>query len=157
MLLGQKMPGRLSGWRFVEGDLHDIVGRVVEYDRDARLVRDSTTGQLGLARWVCGRGFIQGGRWSLARRLHDPRTDRPLTGEPDGRVIQIMRAADSWGRDMRAWYRDLEAAEAAAERREHAQMHDEHGDPAERFVHAMRKDVSARPRAFIPADVPRAA
>lgn len=154
MLLGPPMPGSVPGWRFVESDLHDIAGRVTEYDRDARLVRNDDTGQLALARRH--RSEVDGGRWRwlLARSLHDLDTDRPLIGEPDGRVLRCQRATDSWGRDLADWRRRVARAERARERREYEAMHDENMLYAERFVHELRHDVSARPRAYIPKGIP---
>lgn len=154
MLLGRKMPGPLAGWRFVESDLHDIAGRVSEYDRDARVVRNDDTGVLALARRH--RGPL-GDRWLLAREIHDLDTDRPLTGEPDGRVLRFQRAADSRNRDLADWRRRRARAEAIRERRAYNASLDENMDHAERFVNALKKDVSARPRAYIPRGIPGAA
>jgi len=157
LLLGQMMPGPVSGWRFVEKDLHDIAGRVREYDADARLVREDGSGQLGLARWQKSNLFNNGGYWTLARAMHDLDTDAPLTGEPDARCLRFQRSTDSWGRSLRKWQERSKHAMWMAEKRAEDQMRAENLEHAERFVHALKKDVSARPRAFIPADVPKAA
>ena len=144
-------PSTATGWRFVERDLHDIAGRVVEYDGDARLVRSDETGQLALARWHRSNLLLGGGYWLLARVIHDLDTDLPLAGEPDGRVLRFQRAADNRGRDLADWRRRARRAEWMRDKRERDQMDDEHGDMAEKFVHALRKDVSAKPRAYVPA------
>lgn len=157
MLLGARMPGPISGWRFVERDLHDIASRVRDYDADARLVREDRSGQLGLARWQQSNAFMGGGYWTVAKRMFDLDTDLPLDGEPDGRVLRIQRASDAWGRDLNDWNRRVTQAEWLRERRADLAMSEENGEHAERFVHALRKDVSARPRAFIPAGIPKAA
>lgn len=154
MLLGQPMPGTVRGWRFVERDLHDIAGRVTEYDRDARLVRNDETGQLALARRH--RSEVMGGRerWLLARPLHDLDTDAPLTGEPDGRVLRCQRATDAWNRDMREWRRRMQDSAWRREAREEQALYEENLSYAERFVHELRHDVSARPRAYVPRGIP---
>ena len=157
MLLGQKMPGEVTGWRFVEKDLHDIASRVTEYDSDARLVREDGTGHLGLARWMPSWGKIAGGYWFLARVIHDLDTDLPLRGEPDGRVMRFMRAADNRGRDLTDWARRSQHAQWMREKREQDEIHDVNMDHAERFVKALEKDVSTRRKAFIPRGIPKAA
>ena len=146
-------PSTVTGWRFVESDLHDIASRVTEYDPDARLVRNDESGQLGLARWLKSDLLCGGGYWALARELFDLDTDKPLRGEPDGRVCRFQRAADSWGRNLREWHRKSEHSRWMAEKHEFDEMHDQHGDMAERFVNALKKDVSARPKAFIPRGI----
>lgn len=151
------MPGPVTGWRFVEADLHDIASRVQEYDADARLIREDGSGQLGLARWQRSGLFAGGGYWTVAKRMHDLDTDRPLTGEPDARVLRVQRSSDSWGRDLRDWRRRVQHADWMREKHVEDQIRDENMDHAERFVNALKKDVSARPKAFIPADVPKAA
>lgn len=151
MLLGRQMPGLVRGWRFVEGDLHDIASRVIEFDQDARLIRQDGTGHLGLARWVQSDAFANGGYWAFVRELHDLTTDLPLKGEPDGRVIHWMRASDNRRiKNWAEWYRALDRADARRKHAEEHEMDDVHGDLGERFVNALKKDVSARPRAFIP-------
>ena len=150
MLLGQRLPGAHSGWRVVEGDLHDIAGRVREYDPDARLVREDGTGQLGLAVWQRKHAYIPGGAFAFAKRMFDPDTDLPLT-HADGRVLRVQRGSDSRRfADLRVWHRMVAKAEAEREAREAAEIHESYGDHAERFVHALSKDVPAKPRAFIP-------
>lgn len=158
MLLGPKVTGPvLTDWRFVEKDLHDIASRVREYDRDARLVREDETGHLGLVRWHPRPFLIAGGHWTTPRAMFDLDTDKPLMGEPDGRVLRFQRASDSWGRNLRDWYRRTQHAEWMQEKREQDEQYELNLDHAEHFVHALKKDVSARPRAFVPRDIPKAA
>lgn len=149
MLLGRRMaPSTVSGWRFVERDLHDIAGRVMEYDRDARLIREDETGQLGLARWQRSNLMLGGGYWALAKKMHDLDTDLPLLGEPDARCLRVQRSSDSWGRNLRKWQERSQDSIWRAEKREYDEMHDTNSDYAERFVNSLKKDVSARPRAY---------
>lgn len=149
MLLGPYIPGPVGGWRFVERDLYDITSRVIEYDQDARLVREDGTGNLGLARWIPSDWFIKGGYWQLARTVHDLDTDTPLAGVPDGRVMRFMRAADSRGRDLRKWKNQSTIAHWMREKRQYDQMHEENLEMAEIFMHKLGKDVGTGKRAFI--------
>lgn len=154
MLIGPPMPAPYSAWRFVEGDLHDTARRVSEYDPDARLVRNDN-GLLALARWVKTTPFTIGGRWVMAAELRDPETGEPLTGEPDPRVLTCQRAFDGWHhtrtRQSAYEYRKrVQDKRWRDEANEHKQIEDGEGENAERFVHALRKDVSSKPRAFVP-------
>ena len=145
------MPGLVRGWRFVEDDLYDIASRVIEYDQDARLIREDGTGHLGLARWVQSDLYASGGYWAFVREIHDLSTDLVLTGEPDARVIQWMRASDNRRiRNWAEWHRAVDYSTRRQELAQEREMDDVHGDMGERFVNALKKDVSARPRAFIP-------
>lgn len=150
MLLGDRLPDAYTDWRVVEGDLHDIAGRIREYDPNARLVRNDETGQLGIAVWHERHDLIQGGAFVLAREMYDLDTDLPLTGCPDGRCLRFQRAADSRRRGVGNWRARREAARIAREQRESREIHDGYGDHAERFVHALSKDVTAKPKAFVP-------
>lgn len=141
----------------MERDLHDISGRVREYDSDARLVREDVSGQLGLARWRPTNILIDGGYWAFARRMHDLDTDAPLTGEPDARCLRFQRSADSWGRNLRKWHEAQKHEMWMQERRDFDAMSEQNREHAERFVNALKKDVTARPKAFIPAGIPKAA
>lgn len=157
MLLGSRLPGPVAGWRFVEKDLHDIARQVTEYDAKARLVREDGSGHLGLARYVDGDRFFIRPQWVLARKLHDLDTDLPLTREPDARVMRFMRSTDSRGRDRAKWRRQSQHAQWMREKREFDAIDDLNGDHAERFVNALKRDVSARPRTYVPRDIPKAA
>ena len=149
MLLGQKLPGAYSGWRFVEGDLYDIAGRVREYDQEARLVREDGSGNLGLAVWQHNHFQVPGGTWTLARIIHDLNTDTPLDGEPDARVIRFMRATDSRRfANIETWNRKVKEATRARELRKDLATEEGFGDHAERYVHAYGKDLGVTKRAF---------
>ena len=151
MLLGDRLPGAYTDWRVVEADLHDIAGRVREYDSLARLVRNDETGQLGLARWQDNHYLIRGGALAFARAMHDLETDAPLTGAPDERCMRFMRAADSRRlRSMREWYRRSRDASYRRESEVEEASYEENHPHAERIVHAMRKDTSVNPFAFFP-------
>lgn len=157
MLLGPPMPAPFAAWRFVEGDLHDTAKRVREYDDDARLVRHAT-GRLALAVWVKQTPYTIGGRWTMAAELRDPQTGAPLAGEPDARVLTCQRAFDGWhhARTRQSAYeyrRRVQDKRWRDEANEHKQIEDGEGENAERFVHALRKDVSSKPRAFVPRAV----
>lgn len=154
MLLGDRMAGAYSDWRVVEDDLYDIANRVMEYDREARLVRQDGTGRLGLARYIENH-YMTGQRGlAFAREIVDMETDRHLTGEPDNRVIRFMRAADSHRiKDLRKWYARSFDAQQRREAASDWAEYEAQRDPAERFVHAMRKDLSAKPFAAISRSV----
>lgn len=158
MLLGPTLPSPYSSWQFVEDDIHDIAGRVREYDKDARLVRQIGTGKLGLARWVPATPYTIGGRWAFAAEVRDPVSGEPLTGEPDPRVTICQRAFDGWhhARSRQAAYdhrKRVQEKRWRDEARQFNQIEDEEGEKAEGFVHALRKDVGVRPKAFIPRAV----
>lgn len=157
MLLGSRLPGPVAGWRFVEKDLHDIARQVKEYDAKARLVREDGSGHLGLARYVDADRFFGPAHWVLVRTIHDLDTDLPLSREPDARVMRFMRAADSRGRNMRKWHERSKVAQWMREKRDMDAIDDINGDHAERFVNALKKDVSARPKAYIPRSLPKVA
>lgn len=147
-------PSDVTGWRFVEEDIHDIASRVTELDPEARLIREDSTGHLGIARWHVSNRFAgSGGYWLFNRKIHDLTTDQPLS-KPDGRVLQFMRACDNRRiKGLREWHRRLQHAEWMREKRQFDAMHEENEQIAEGFVHALKKDVSARPRAFIPRGI----
>lgn len=130
--------------------MHDISRRVREYDADARLVREDSTGHLGIARWVETNAFIGGGYWAVARTCYDLETDRPLV-HPDARILNFQIAADSWNfRDPREWGRRVTKWTHDTPKRWNKQFADQDGDMAERFVHAAKRDTARRPKAFIP-------
>lgn len=119
MLIGSELPFD-DGWHFVEGDLYDIHRRVREYDSEAALVRDSETGELGLARFNNDTPLKPGGAYILSCTCLDPRTRQPLVGEPDARVVSFQRIADGHRIDnLTVWARrrrDALAAQRAADK-----------------------------------------
>jgi hypothetical protein len=151
VLLGDRLTGAYTDWRVVEDDLYHIARRVQEYDSEARLIRKDESGQLGLAPWV-DNYYLTGKRGlTFARAMHYLEDDSPMTGAPDGRVLSFMRAADSRRfRDMREWYARTHDAHLRREAQMETDSYEENRPHAERFIHNMRKDVSAKPFAFIP-------
>lgn len=150
MLLGERAP--VTGkWRFVDADLHSITDRVKEYDADAALVRDDETGELGLVRRVDGPLKAFGIQWLLARRLEDPATGKPLTGEPDGRVLQVMRYSDMRRvRSVNHWSRLEQEAHRRLLAKEKEQLRDKSRELAKDAAwHARRKDFGHQDFAFI--------
>lgn len=150
MLLGSRapIPGK---WRFVDADLYGITDRVREYDADARLVRDDENGGLGLARRVDGPLKAYGYEWVLARRLEDPSTGNDLMGEPDGRVIQVMRYSDVRRlRSLSEWNRAEWDAHMDLLDAEQSQLKEKGRELAKDAVwHARRKDFGHQDFAFI--------
>ena len=143
-------------WRFVEEDLHDIAGRVQEYDQDARLARDDVSGQLGLARKVAnpdptGTGEI----WVIAKRLLAS-DDEPLAGEPDARVLEQQRASDAFRiQNIDAWRRTQEKVWQANENRRIQREIEKNMANAEEFVWtARRKDLHQMAPVTVPKDTP---
>lgn len=149
MLLGHKLPAPYQSWRVVESDLYDVARQVREYDPDARLLRNEETGCLGLGVFY-RRHVIPGGAITLAREFFDLRTDAPLAGEPDQRVMRCMRAYDAHRiTDLKAWQRKVtEFEHRTIDKRE--AVSDEMTEMGERYVHAYGKDIGSTKRAFIP-------
>lgn len=150
MKLGDRMTGAYTDWRVVEDDLYDIASRVQEYDSEARLIRQDGTGRLGLARFIDAH-YLTGKRGlAFAREIVDLQNDTHMTGCPDGRVLDFMRATDSRRiRRMNEWYERSLDAHWRKEAREQQDDYEADYEPAERFVHKMRKDLSANPFAAI--------
>lgn len=155
MQLGQPVPGSawIQNWRFVESDLHDISRRVQEYDSEARLVCDVTDGQIGIARKVPSYLHLAGGYWTIAIQFEDPDTGEPVR-KADGRVLQTMGRMDSYRVNLANHQERMRQRQFILEKQQENALSETNGDHAERFVHELRRDVSARPRAFIPEKVP---
>lgn len=161
MRLGSSVPGLITPWRFVAQDLHDIARRVRELDRDARLAVETTTGQLGIVRNV----VLEAEPGSLTTDPHDTwiigfrATDddgEPLTGEPDARVLELMRRYDSWAKRNPVRFR--QAAELAArqhEARTQQFIRERAREFAEEYLFAGRRYAGIRHNIFVPADLPR--
>lgn len=158
MRLGEHLPTLIySDWRFVEDDVFNVCGRVREYDPAARLVRQDSTNHLALAVWNDKSPVFTGGAWMVAKRLYYPGTDDPWTGEPDARILEIQRAADSqrianlaeWRRKEKlAWDAENEAREREAQ--EHSK------EFAEGFVDAFRAGDGTHVSLYLPSRVARA-
>ena len=84
--------------------------------------------------------------------LNDPETGEPLT-QADARVLQTMGRMDSRRVNMANHQERMRQREFILDRQRENELSETNGDHAERFVHALRKDTSARPRAFIPEAV----
>lgn len=144
-------------WQFVEGDLHNISERVTEYDAEAKLARDSFSGQLGLARKVDDPDPDGGSHcWLIAKRLVDDETGDPLTGEPDKRVLDKQREADAWRVDnLDAWRRTTETMWQMNERARVAKSIEKNMENAEEMVWtARRKDLHQEAPVSVPKDIP---
>lgn len=150
----------LPGWNMVPpGDLFDIANRVRELDPDAILVRyvhrdgRYPHGQLGIARWI--EDEQDGARtqyWWLAITCRDTVSKQPLTGAPDGRVLQMMRLYDSWRsgnttQDTLREARRMRREADAAEKREYRGLV---GPTVERAVHAIRKEAGVQDHVYVP-------
>lgn len=152
MLLGPQMPSDTQpAWRFVESDLHGVARRVREYDPDARLVRQDTTGQLGLARFVRPCPAAGSGAWKLARKLYDLRDDSPLDGEPDQRVLECQRAFDAWrrARMLRDHQRMMERWHAAEGERRRREGEESLGEIPDEMAYLMRRESGVKNTIFV--------
>ena len=153
MLLGDRLDGAYTDWRVVEDDLYHVAGRVREYDSEARLLRQEGTGLLGLGRYV-ENYYLTGTRGlAFVRPVVDMNTDVPLRGVPDARVIKWMWWNDGHRIDIKRAQRRSDEAYFAREARNDARTVETFMEPAERYVHAMRDDLSAKPFAAIPRGV----
>jgi len=147
------LPGLLmDGWGEVTDDLHDISGRVIEKDPDARLVVGHDSGVLALAKYVRNEEWIPGGGWVVAMRFRDEFSeDRMFYGEPDARLLTQMDKCDMQKRDPvkeAAKYRvmqQLQEVQKLSRTREWAR------ERAEVTVHKYRKKVGRKaPKIFVP-------
>lgn len=149
MLLGDRLDGAYTDWRVVEGDLYDIAGRVREYDPEARLLRQDATGLLGIGRYVPNY-YLTGTRGlAFARQVVDMSTDVPLDGTPDARVLHWMWWNDAHRFRLRDAQRRAEEAHWRNEARRDRDSYEEMYEPAERYMHGYRRDLSAKPFAAI--------
>jgi hypothetical protein len=156
MRLGEPIGSALyDDWRFVEEDMHNISGRVTEYDSEAKLARQEETGHLGLARRIDS-PFDGGGHiWVIARRLHDQETGDPLTGEPDARVLNEQRSSDAFRVDnLDRWRKAQERMWVLDQEVRRAREIEEQMENAEKFVwHARTKDLGHKNKIWVPASV----
>lgn len=88
MIVGAPLPGAWESYRFIDADQHDITRRVRELDEDARLAVNTENDELAIVRRVPELEQLTGSPWTVACYL-------PLKGEPDGRVLRIMRERDN--------------------------------------------------------------
>lgn len=163
MRVGSSVPGILNeNWCFVAEDQHDICRRVRELDADARLAVNTLTRQLGIVRHVTldvDPDIIQAdphNTWIIAFRAKDPETDAPLDGEPDARVLELMRLYDTWTK--RNPERAKQSAEAVVRHREQQVeklIRERARDAAERYVSDGRRAYGIKKNIYVPADLPR--
>jgi hypothetical protein len=153
--LGEPVSGyMMQEWRFVEDDMHHIAERVTQFDPDARLALRCDTGQYGIVRQV--QLPVLGQTWIVGMMLRDPE-GKPLTREPDGRVMHQLREYDTWrhshpGRTLR------EQARKLLELRERAQqqlIRERAGEFAEAYLFQGRKYHGIARNIYVPADIPR--
>lgn len=156
MRLGEPIGSALyDDWRFVEEDMHNISGRVTEYDSEAKLARQEESGHLGLARRI-NAPFDGGGHiWVIARRLHDEETGEPLTGEPDKRVLDEQRRADAFRIDnLDRWRKAQERMWILDQEVRHAREIEKQMEHAEEFVWTFRKkDLGRKDSILVPSSV----
>lgn len=156
MLIGKELEAA-KGWFLVDADLHDVSGRVREYDGLARLAFCPETRQLGIARFNERWPGKPGGGYCLARECQDRETGEYLTGEPDARVLWDMRMSDSHFQirgTFDSWARKYRDRQEAARRRKRAADLDAMMDDAERVAHAANtKDFGWQPMISVPKKV----
>lgn len=156
MKLGDPIGSALyEDWRFVEEDMHNISGRVTEYDSEAKLARQDETGHLGLARRITS-PFDGGGHiWVIARRLHDQETGEPLTGEPDARVLNEQQSSDAFRvSDLPRWRKAQERMWIINEEVRRAREIEQNMGNAEEFVwNFRRKDLGRKDSILVPSSV----
>jgi|GEM_PF-2327726 len=155
MVLGDQIGSVLyEDWRFVTEDMFRTAERVTEYDSEAKLARQNETGHLGLARRIQspfgGGGFI----WVIARRLHDEETGDPLTGEPDGRVLDEQRRSDAFRvDDLDRWRKTQERMWVLDQEVRHAKSVEENMEHAEKFVWGANRARNAGSKIWVPSSV----
>jgi hypothetical protein len=156
MRLGEQIGSVLyDDWRFVEEDMHNISGRVTEYDSEAKLARQEETGHLGLARRI-NSPFDGGGHiWVIARRLHDQETGEPLTGEPDARVLDEQQSSDAFRVDnLDRWRKAQERMWVLDQEVRAAREVERNMENAEEFVWTFRKkDIGRKDTILVPSSV----
>ena len=151
MRLGTEVPGILTDkWLFVADDAHNIAQRVRDYDSESRLVAHAETHELAIARWVQA-SFCPGGAYIIAFKCFDPDTEEPIIGEPDARVLELLKRADTWRR--RNPHRFYRATQKIIERREahnRSLMHDRAAEIARRSVHKSKARHGIKDKAAMP-------
>jgi hypothetical protein len=148
--LGEDVPGILTDkWKFVEDDPY--ADKVKLHDRDAALVCHVETRQFGVARFI-KEEFCPGGAWLVAFRARDPETGDPITGRPDGRILDAMRRFDTWGQANPSRMRDL--AKVALERREEQiseQQRERNYENALKFIYDYKRASGTKDKIIVPA------
>jgi len=154
MKLGTDVPGIFTeGVYFVEDDLYGIAKQVEEYDADARLVANVfDEHKLGIARFVRDQKWAPGGAWVVAFWCNDQTTGAPLAGEPDARVMELVRKFDTHRRaDPRRDRHNIRTVLAMREARRLMELRDRAGAVAEKTVHGWRQAQGIKTRIYVPA------
>lgn len=152
MRLGEDIPGILTDhWKFVAEDPGNYVQKVKDYDRDARLAIHVGTRQLGVARYVKA-DFAPEGAWMIAFRARDPESGDPIVGDPDDRILELMRKFDTWARNNPG--RLAKAAEETLRRREEYisdELKAKNYENALKFIYDYQKKAGIKNRIYVPA------
>jgi len=154
MRLGEDVPGILTDhWKFVAEDPGDYVNKVKQYDSEARLVIHVGTGVLGVARWIKA-DIAPEGAWMIAFRARDPESGELIQGDPDERILHLMRRFDTWANNNPG--RLAEAAKETLRRRDEY-LSDEvraaNYENALKFIYEYKRKLGTRDKAFVPAGV----
>jgi hypothetical protein len=156
MKLGTDVPGiNTEGVFFVLEDQHEIAKRVTEYDADAALVVNKLDEhKLGIARFVRDQKWAPCGAWVIAFWCNDQETGKPLSHEPDARVLQLMMKFDTHRRaDPRRDRHRVRTVLAMREARRLMELRDRAGAMAEQTVHRWQQARGLKHKIFVPATV----
>lgn len=150
MVIGDPLPGAWCDYRFIDADQHDIVRRVRELDPDARLAVNTLNDELAIVRRVPELEQLTGSPWTVACYL-------PLKGEPDGRVLRIMRERDNRRvRSIREYARQSREGYARSIREQRRESMDTMHMPFAEYEvwRHSRKDMGLKPTISVPKAVP---
>lgn len=156
MKLGTHVPGIFTeGVFFVDEDMHDIAQQVEAYDADARLVVNRLEDhKLGIARFVRDQKWAPGGAWVVAFWCNDQETGLPLAGEPDGRVMELVRKFDTHRRqNPRRDRHNVRTVLAMREARRLMELRDRARETAAKTVHGWKAARGIKHKIFVPARV----
>lgn len=149
MVIGHPVPGGVwSHYRFIDADQHNITGRVREMDPDAAIAVNTENDELAIMRRVPELERITGSAWTVAKYL-------PFKGEPDGRILQVMRESDNRNtRSLRQYSRDLRDGYMRMMSRQRKDSLDVHMGYAEREVHRhSRQEIGIKPTISVPRSI----
>lgn len=161
MRLGGLVPALITSWRFVAEDQHHISQRVRELDPDARLAMEMATEHLAIVRRVVlpvSPDVLQADphdTWIIGLKLRDV-DGVPMTGEPDSRVLDLMRLYDSWAKRNPVRFKES-AEKAVAKREEQLVKRDRERarQMAETYLFAGRRYAGIRHNIYVPAALPK--
>lgn len=150
----------LEGWRFIRD--HPIAKQVERYEpgrlRLARYLSDDgqhPQGQLGVIRLYYGElpGIESNEKWAswiiVVRCLNDD--DTAMCGEPNGRILLLMQAFDTWarGRDPKHLQKYAARIREQREKRASEAFHTSMEERAHGFVKKWQREHSANPSIFV--------